>query len=353
MHARNLPSRRFCWLFLSLSLCSLSPALAPAAVEMNASNGFPHELNVTGGVIRGRALPSGEGTVFKGIPFAQPPVGELRWREPMPVVPWNGIREATESGPPAAQASFGWNDNFAKASREDCLYLDVWTPAKLPAERLPVMVWIHGGSNLAGTGGGDPLNQGGVIIRHGVILVLIEYRVGLFGFLAHPELTRESPHHSSGNYGLLDQIAALRWIHDNITKFGGDPNNVTLFGQSAGSMDILSLMTSPLAHGLFQRAIGESGPAPFGGMTGTLAAAERAGEESAAELKAPKENSLAYLRSLPAEALAQAKTKVIPLCVDGWILSATPNSVFFTGKESAIPLLIGTNAIEFPWGGTS
>ena len=353
MRARNLLSRRFRWLILSLSLSSLRAAVAPAAVETNSANDFPNELTVTGGVIRGRTLPSGEGAVFKGIPFAQPPVGELRWREPKPVAPWKGIREATESGPPAAQGSFGWNDRFAKASREDCLYLDVWTPAKRTSERLPVMVWIHGGSNTAGAGGADNLYQGGVIVRRGVVLVLIEYRVGLFGFFAHPELTRESPHHSSGNYGLLDQIAALRWVRENIAKFGGDPNHVTLFGQSAGSMDIMSLIASPLARGLFQRAIAESGPAPFGGMTGTLTEAEHAGEETAAELKAPKENTLAYLRSLPAETLVSAKSKVLPLCVDGWILPTIPSSAFLAGKETAVPLLIGSNAIEFPWGGSS
>lgn len=353
MSARNLFSRRCQWLILSLSLSSLSPVRALPAVEMNSASNFPNELAVTAGIIRGRALSSGEGVVFKGIPFAQPPVGELRWREPRPVVSWEGIREATESGPPAAQASFGWNDHFARASSEDCLYLDVWTPAKLTSDRLPVMIWIHGGSNLAGAGGADRLYQGGHIIRHGVIIVVIEYRVGAFGFFAHPELTHESPHHSSGNYGLLDQIAALRWVRENIAKFGGDPNNVTLFGQSAGSMDIMSLITSPLARGLFQRAIAESGPAPFGGMTGTLTEAEHAGEETAAELKAPKENTLAYLRSLPAETLIQAKAKVLPLCVDGWILPTIPSSAFLAGKETAIPLLLGGNAIEFPWGGSS
>src|SRR5262249_21759962 len=146
------------------------------------------------------------GEVFKGIPFAQPPVGALRWREPQPVLPWNGVRDATESGPPAAQAKFGWNDAFAAAGKEDCLYLDVWTPAKEAGAKLPVMVWLHGGGNVGGAGGFDPLYHGESLLRHGVVLVVVEYRLGALGFFIHPELTRESPRHASGAYGLLDQI---------------------------------------------------------------------------------------------------------------------------------------------------
>lgn len=161
-------------------------------------------VDVTGGAVRGRLLPGGHGAVFRGIPFAQPPVGDLRWREPLPVLAWTGIRDAGVSGPPAEQVSLGWNDKTAAASSEDCLYLDVWTPSHAPSDRSPVMVWVHGGGNLGGSGGADPLLDGTSLIGHGVILVVIEYRLGIFGFLAHPELTLESPNHASGNYGILD-----------------------------------------------------------------------------------------------------------------------------------------------------
>jgi para-nitrobenzyl esterase len=212
-------------------------------------------VSVTGGDIRGRLLEDGAGAVFKGIPFARPPVGDFRWREPMPVIPWNDTRDAGESGPPAVQPALGWNDKSAAASREDCLYLDVWTPTGPSTARNPVMVWIHGGANVAGAGGFDPLYDGRALISHGAVLVVVEYRLGILGFFAHPELTRESAHHASGNYATLDQIAALRWVRDNIGKFGGDPENVTIFGQSAGATDVLALMASPLSKGLFHRAI--------------------------------------------------------------------------------------------------
>ena len=204
---------------------------------------------VTGGKIQGMLLKSG-GAVFKGIPFAAPPVGELRWREPAPVKPWNGVRDATAFGSRCMQNG--------KNVSEDCLYLNVWTPEWPAKSRKPVMLWIHGGGNFAGrrarqfsTAKSWPSTASCWSAR---------ITVSGFWFFAHPELTTESPHHASGNYGLMDQIAALKWVHENIAKFGGDPRNVTIFGESAGALDINVLMTSPLTKGLFARLIGESGP---------------------------------------------------------------------------------------------
>ncbi len=305
-------------------------------------------VTVAGGALRGRALPDGKGAVYRGIPFAQPPVGNLRWREPMPPAPWQGVRDAGEPGPPAAQAPQGWNDKAAAVSREDCLYLDVWTPAAASGTRLPVMVWLHGGGNVAGAAGSDPVYAGGPLISHGVVLVVVEYRLGVFGFLSHPDLTRESPHHSSGNYALLDQLAALRWVRDNIGRFGGDAGNVTLFGQSAGSMDVLALMSSPLARGLFHRAIAESG-APPPQTNQPLSAAEKAGVERAARLGAPAANPLPFLRSLPASALLEATAKMnATFTIDGWVLPAATTATWRAGGEQRVPLIIGSAAIEFP-----
>jgi para-nitrobenzyl esterase len=324
-----------------------------AAPPARADQG-PPVVAVTGGQVRGALIGGGPGAVFKGIPFAQPPVGELRWREPRPVKAWDGIREATRSGPPAAQVALGWNDAAAAASSEDCLYLDVWTPARRPDAPLPVMVWIHGGANVAGAGGFDPLYEGESLISHGVVLVVVEYRLGVFGFLAHPELTRESPHHASGNYGLMDQAAALRWVHDNIAGFGGDPATVTLFGQSAGSMDVLALMASPLARGLFVRAIAESGPSlyPAPTLEAPLAAAEREGVRAASELGAPAADALAYLRSLPTATLLNRARWMLALNADGWALPATAGATFRVHGEAQVPLIIGSNAIEFPFQGS-
>jgi len=183
----------------------------------------PPTVSVTGGNLRG-SLTGSSGAVFKGIPFAQPPTGDLRWREPLPVKPWTGTRDATAFGAPCVQGgALGAN------SSEDCLYLNLWTPDWPAKPRHAVMVWIHGGGNFAGASS-EPSFDGESLARRGVVLVSVNYRLGVFGFLAHPELSRESTHHVSGNYGLLDQIQALRWVHDNIAEFGGDPANVTFFG---------------------------------------------------------------------------------------------------------------------------
>jgi para-nitrobenzyl esterase len=196
--------------------------------------------------------------VYKGIPFAAPPVGDLRWRPPVHAAPWTGTRKADAFAPACMQTGVSMPGETAPAVSEDCLYLNIWTPTKTAQEHLPVIVWIYGGGYINGSAS-MPLYWGDRLAQKDVIVVTIAYRLGPLGFLALPELTRESPHHSSGNYGVMDQIAALEWVQSNIAAFGGDPKCVTIAGQSSGAMSVSIPMASPLAKGLFQRAIGESG----------------------------------------------------------------------------------------------
>ncbi len=302
-------------------------------------------VKIHSGKVRGSLTGSG-GAAFKGIPYAQPPTGELRWKEPVPVKPWTGIREATAFGRFCVQGGPG-----GPGSVEDCLYLNVWTPRWPVPSPLPVMVWIHGGGNVAGSTA-DPVYDGESLARHGVIVVSMNYRLGVFGFLALPELSRESPHHVSGNYGLLDQILALRWVHENVTSFGGDPANVTIFGESAGSADVNALLSSPLSKGLFRRAIGESGPASD---LPSLAEAEKKGEEMVRDLKISGESELHKLRAIRSDEIQKAigssmspsgRTHMVGTVVDGWVLPESPMKVFASGKEQRVPLLLGSNSQE-------
>ncbi|HEY3757482.1 MAG TPA: carboxylesterase family protein [Opitutaceae bacterium] len=326
--------------------------LAVLVAPLQAQTEIYHpEVTLASGKLRGIGREGG-GAVFRGIPYARPPVGDLRWREPMPALPWAGVRDAVHSGSPASQPKLGWNDAMAEASREDCLYLDVWTPHYPAASRLPVMVWFHGGANVAGSGGFDPLYRGRSLISHRVVLVVVEYRLGILGFFAHPELTAESGHQASGNYGLMDQVAALRWVRDNIAAFGGDASRVTVFGQSAGGTDTAVLMASPLIRGLFSGAIDESGPLPSYSQTPSLADAEKAGTEVAAELHAPASAAIACLRSLPVDQLLVAKSYHQAIDVDGWVLPRPPSAVFRQHEEAHVPLVIGTAAVEIPVGDT-
>ncbi len=306
---------------------------------------------VPGGQIRGQ-LTSDGGAAFRGVPYAQPPVGDLRWREPQPVKPWEGVRETTQFRAACTQLSEGWNLHYVTGSSEDCLYLNIAAPEWPPKQRRPVFFWIHGGSNTAGSGEAAGFDQRTLVTR-GLVLVTINYRLGALGFMAHPELVRESPHHSSGNYGLMDQIAALRWVRDNIAKFGGDPGNVTVGGQSAGAMDIGLLLTSPLAKGLFRRAIAQSGAVTCFRGSLTRERAEEIGRKLAAELKAPEGGAIRHLRTIPPEEILRAARVAtggdrggLETSVDGYVLPEDPAAVFMRGRSLRVPLLIGSNAQE-------
>lgn len=299
---------------------------------------------------------TGEGgtSLFLGVPFARPPVGDLRWRAPQPV-DWAGERAATVAGPACLQAPLGWNDKDAARSSEDCLYLDVSTPALDPAARRPVMVWIHGGANWAGSGDGVVRSN---LARQGVVVVSVQYRLGVFGFLSHPALSAEGGG-SSGNYALMDLITALRWVHDNIAVFGGDPANVTLFGHSAGGQDVGLLMLTPQARGLFARGILESGTPGFGFPPRTLAQNEAIGVDLARRAGATGAASgareLAALRRASGpDLLDAAKGLTAPIddqsfiwtqaVVDGTVLPFAPDVLL--AQDGAAPMIVGDSARE-------
>ena len=304
-----------------------------------------NQVKVDNGILQG-SLESSAVHIFKGIPFAQPPVWDLRWRPPQPAKDWPGVRPATRFGPRAVQGSPA-SDTTIRTDQmgEDCLYLNVWTPAKTAEEHLPVLVWFYGGG-FQGGDGSEVRYDGESIAQRGIVYVTVNYRLGIFGFMAHPELTQESPHHSSGNYGLLDQHAALKWVQTNIAAFGGDPKKVTIAGQSAGSLSVCAQMASPLSKDLISGAIGESGSV-MGTLTPVpLQEAEKVGQQFA--LKAGFK-SLAELRAAPAEQLYLAASKPrtrFPLTVDGYFFPADPAEIFKQGKQARIPLLVGWNSRE-------
>jgi para-nitrobenzyl esterase len=317
------------------------------------------------GALRGASV--GAAVAFMGIPYARPPVGELRWEAPLPSTPWTGVRDATHPGPACSQVPTGltgflapmakaYGSSYAETvqSSEDCLYLNVWVPQWPPNGRLPVMVWLHGGSNKVGSGSQSSYN-GASLTARGVVLVTLNYRLGTMGFFSHPELTAKSPHHSSGNYGLLDQIAALKWVSSNIAQFGGDPQNVTLFGESAGAIDATMLMTSPLSDGLFRRVISESGPAFSAAQS--LSQAEAFGK-AVAELATgdPQAVPLERLRALPAseveKLVVEARKHVAgntteSFTADGWVLPESSQQAFLHGSIQKVDLMIGLTGREF------
>lgn len=354
-----------------LSACSPQTAGEGVTSEPEASAREAGIVEVTGGRIRGlQAGGPGDIRVFKGIPYAAPPVGSLRWRPPQPVAPWSGVRDATEFAPDCLQTNAVESVPPADgAQSEDCLYLNIWAPAQDAAARRPVMVWIHGGGFIIGSGS-EARTDGASFARSGVVLVAINYRLGPLGFLAHPALSAESPHNASGNYGILDQIAALQWVQDNIEAFGGDPDNVTIFGESAGAMSVCYLNTTPLAEGLFKRSIAQSGgclaPHP------TLTSAEgvvfddapilhqvkgsgyQVGTQLAAALGVTEEGpqALAALRALDAAELIatlarkQATIYWRSVFVDGYVFPDQMYRLFDAGPGRTRDVLIGFNAEE-------
>jgi para-nitrobenzyl esterase len=283
---------------------------------------------------------------FMGIPYAAAPIGSLRWRPPQSVAPWSGVRRSDVFGANSVQGIvFDDIDPFAIGVSEDCLYLNIWTPALGAADRLPVMFWIHGGGFAVGSGA-EPRYDGARLAVKGIVVVTINYRLNALGFLAHPELTAESPDRASGNYGLLDQVAALGWVQRNIAAFGGDASAVTISGESGGSMSVCALMASPLARGLFARAIGESGamfPAP-GRPHASLVKAEQSGLAFAHKVGAA---SLTQLRELPAEAILAGSPGIgFRPIVDGYVLPRPPAEIFAAGEQNDAPLLAGWNKDE-------
>ena len=322
-----------------------------AAVMLSADT----PVAVTGGRVQGTEASAGV-VAFKGIPFAAPPMGELRWRPPAPVVAWEGVRDAGEAGPICVQGAGG------PATSEDCLFLNVWAPAET-AEPLPVLYWIHGGGYTGGSGS-TSLYDGARLASGGAVVVTINYRLNVFGFLAHPALSAESPHRASGNYGLLDMVAGLEWVRDNITAFGGDPDRVTIFGESAGGGAVMSVMVMPQSRGLFHRAIAQSNwihgwDRPLEGDGADLTPAEAQGTAVAAALGAgdlDPEAALAAMRAASArDVLAAIAAAGSPFLrtghvwapnVDGWAIPDDPLGMYADGRQHPVSLVVGMNGNE-------
>ena len=313
-------------------------------------------VTIEGGKLAGiRFGQNGGSAAFLGIPYAAPPVRDLRWKPPQPVHPWSGVRSAAEFGAACPQLPARWFPDIGW--NEDCLYLNVWTPRLAAGSKLPVLVYFHGGSNTQGYSQMTAL--GPALAPYGVVIVSANYRLGPFGFLALPALTEESEHHSSGNYGLLDQVQVLKWVRENIARFGGDPGRVTAIGQSAGAVDICLLMASPLAAGLFQGAIMESGecqstlnkdiraPISYNLISG---AGEGNGERLARDLGASGPLAAQKLRSIPADEILKAWSQDREIhfdaIVDGWVEPEQPAKIFAEGKQMRIAVLVGSNADE-------
>ncbi len=318
--------------------------------------GIEDPVQLDSGLVSGGETTLSGVRVFKGLPFAAPPVGENRWRAPQPVEPWQDIRDASEFGNVCVQPTTEpryvniANMEGSPPLSEDCLYLNVWTAAESAADELPVMVYFYGGAFTDG-GGAAPLYDGAALAERGAVVVTMNYRLGPLGFLAHPDLTAESEFDSSGNYGLMDMIASLEWVQQNIAAFGGDSNNVTIFGQSAGAMAIASLMTSPVAEGLFHRAIGQSimgGAVSPNGPNATLAAQEQQGLRNA---QAAGLETLEAMRALSPDEVAQAFPRTQTMIVDNYVIPEDPAIVFAQGRQHPVDVLMGANAAELSFGG--
>lgn len=315
------------------AICAIGGLAAPAAAQEEA------RVEIDTGELAGTS--QGGVTSFKGIPYATPPIGQLRWRPPQPVAPWARVRSARRYAPVAPQPGAG---GPAMVASEDCLYLNVWRPAQT-GEALPVMVFVHGGGFATGSGS-EPLYDGAELAKQGVVVVTFNYRLGIFGFLAHPLLTAESPRNSSGNYGLLDQVAALEWVQRNIAEFGGDPARVTIFGESAGGRSVSLLMVSPLTEGLFHRAVAQSGAVR--GVSTPLRDRELEGERLAEAVGcADRPNPIGCLRARRFDELARApvRTATGPI-IDGWLIAEDPRVVYAEGRQHDVPMIIGGNADE-------
>lgn len=312
--------------------------------------GFPVQAKIENGFIEGNYDTKQGLQLFFGVPFAKPPVGELRWKAPQPLDNWKGVLSTKKFGPRPVQAVvFGDMSSRSDGLSEDCLYLNVWSPAKYDTKGLPVLVYFYGGGFVAGDGS-EPRYDGASMAKKGIVVVTVNYRLNIFGFFAHPELSKEASYKASGNYGLLDQNAALKWVQKNIATFGGDPSKVTIAGESAGSISVTAQMASPLSKGLIAGAIGESGasinptlaPVP-------LAEAEKTGLDFAKSINAP---TLAQLRAMSTQQIYElynaSKRFGFPTVIDGYFYTKTVPETFKAGEQSKVPLLVGWNSAEIP-----
>ena len=330
-HNNHTNMRQFA---LTLAAMAISIATsAQDAVSVKTSYGILEGLDISG--IK----------TFKGVPFAAPPTGDNRWREPQPLQPWQGIRECHDYAPDPMQEPIFGDMNFgADSISEDCLYLNIWTPAITMNEKLPVLIYFNGGGLMAGSGS-EPRYAGMAMARRGMICVTANYREGIFGFFAHPELSKETAYKGSGNYGFLDQQAAIRWVHENISLFGGDPERITIAGESAGSMSVSALMASPLSRGLFAQAIGSSGSVIADKRVKSLAEAEKAGVDM---MRRMGYKNVKEMRKVPAEVLMkQANVRNVPVYnIDNHFLTEQPFATYAAGRQMRVPLLVGGNSLE-------
>ena len=347
-------------------LALIAPAAAIVALTAHVGAMIPEQVRIDSGMVAGTA--SGQPTVrvFKGIPFAAPPLGENRWKAPQPVAKWDGVRKADAFGAPCAAGPAGGGRGGRGAApgaaapattapvappreparSEDCLYLNVWTSASNPNDRRPVMVWIYGGGFTGGSGG-LAWYDGENLAAKGPVIVTLNYRLGSLGFFAHPELAKESGHNAAGNYGMMDAIAALQWVKKNISAFGGDPNNVTVAGESAGAIMVGALVGSPLAKGLFHRAIAESGG--WMGLTmGRMASGENAQANGVKTMEALGVKTIAELRAKPLNELTGLSAG--GLIVDGYVIPEDVSLTFMKGKQNAVDVLTGSNKDEANFG---
>ena len=333
------------FLFLIMAILALK-----FEASSQSTNAFAVQVKIDNGIIEGNYnTHSGIQTYF-GVPFAKPPVGNLRWKAPQPLDKWNGVKQTKKFGPrPMQTIVFGDMNSRSDGVSEDCLYLNVWTPAKRNTKDLPVLVYFYGGGNVAGDAS-EPRYDGESMAKKGIVVITCNYRLNIFGFFSHPELSKESPYKASGNYGLLDQVAALKWVQKNISAFGGDPKKVTIAGESAGSISVSYQMASPLTKNLIAGAIGESGA----GINPTLAPvplaeAEKTGDEFA---KKAGYTTIAQLRALSTrevyEIYNESKRFGFPVVIDGYFLPKTIPQIFNAKEQAQVPLLVGWNSAEIP-----
>jgi para-nitrobenzyl esterase len=334
---------------LTVRRWSILSAILLTPIMLLAASSTP-QVKTHSGTVEGKD--DGKVKSFLGIPYAQPPVGHLRWKAPVPVAKWNGVKKATAFGSHCMQGNvFGDMVFHDPGASEDCLTLNIWIPDKHVEPKLAVMVWIYGGGFVAGTTS-EGRQDGSHLAQQGVIVVSMNYRLGVFGFFVHQELAKESGHNSAGNYGLLDQLEALQWVHENIAAFGGDPTNVTIFGESAGSFSVSSQMASPLAKGLFQKAIGESGAAFSRSGLSYDAMAARAEKDTNLMKEKFGVSTLAELRAIPAEKLlepfAPPKSRGFEFGpdIDGYFLPESVPAIFAAGKQNDVALMAGWNHDE-------